>query len=73
MVCSNVVFLYRFFAILLSGKFKDFFIIKKLFQILHVFVLLYKDKLKVQHESATCMLCTNMLHFYVALFIGRSL
>ena len=42
-----------------------FFIIKK-----NVFVLLYKDKLKVQHESATCLLCTNMLHFYVALFLG---
>ena len=56
MVCSNIVFLYYFFAILLSGKHKDFFIIKTLFEILHVFVLLYKDKLKVQHESATCKL-----------------
>ena len=45
---------------------------KKIFQILQVFIFFYKNKLKVQHESATCLLCTNMLHFYVALFRGRS-
>ena len=56
----------------LSAKFKDFLIISNVSQIFHVFVLLYKDKLKVQHESATCLLCTNMLYFYVALFLGRS-
>ena len=71
-VCDDFAFLFHFFAIWLSVKFKGFFIIKTLFQIFHVFVLLYKDKLKVQHESATCLLCTNMLHFYVALFLGRS-
>ena len=65
-------FLFYFFAIWLSMKIKSFFIIKTLFQIPHFFVLLYKDKLKVQHESATSLLCTNMLHFYVALFQGRS-
>ena len=31
----------------------------------------YKDKLKLQHESATYLLCTNVLHFYVALLLGR--
>ena len=68
----TLFFLSHFFAIWLSVKFKDFFIIKTLFQILYVFVLLYKDKLKVQHESATRLLCTNMWHFDVALFSGRS-
>ena len=62
-VCDNFVSLFHFFAIWLSMKLMDFFIIKTLFEILHVFVLLYKDKLKVQHESATCLLRTNMLHF----------
>ena len=46
-VCDNFVFLFHLFAIWLSVKFKDFFIIKTLFQILHALVLLYKDKLKV--------------------------
>ena len=41
-VCDNFVFLFNFFAIWLSVKFNDFCIIKTLFQILHVFVLLYK-------------------------------
>ena len=72
-VCNNLFFLFHFFGIWLSAKFKDFFIIKTLkTQILHLFVLLNKVKLKEQHESATCLLCTNMLHFYVALFLGRS-
>ena len=38
-------------------------------QVLNVFILLYKEKLKVQHESATCPLFIIVLHFYVALFI----
>ena len=63
--------LVSFLCYLIISVIKDFFIIKILFQILRVFVLLYKDKLKVQHESATYLLC-NMLHFYVALFQGRS-
>ena len=71
-ICDNFNFLFHFFAIWLSVKFKDFFIIKTLFQILYGFVLLCKDKLKVQHESATCLLCTNTLHFKVALFLGGS-
>ena len=41
---------------------------KTLFQILHASVLLYKDKLKVEQESATCLLCFNMLLFNVAPF-----
>ena len=71
-ICDNFNFLFHFFAIWLSVKFKDFFISKTLFQILYGFVLLCKDKLKVQHESATCLLCTNTLHFKVALFLGGS-
>ena len=58
-ICDNFDFLFHFFGIWLSLKFKNFFIIKTLFQILYVFLLLYKDKLKLQHESATCLLCTN--------------
>ena len=69
---KNSILLFHFLVIWLSVKHKDFLIINNLSQILHVFVLLYKDKLKVQHESATCLLCTNMLYFYVALFLGRS-
>ena len=68
----TLVFCFIFFGIWISVKFKDFFIIKTLFKILHVFGLLFKDRLKVQRESATCLLYTNMLHFYVALFLGRS-
>ena len=60
-------FLFIFFGFWLAVKYKGFLIFKTIFQILHVFILLYKDKLEVQHESATCLLCTNMLHFYVAL------
>ena len=70
-VCDN--FFFHFFAIWLSVKFKDFFIIKTLFQILHVFVLLCKDKLKVQHESATCLLCTNMLYLLCCTFSRKVL
>ena len=67
--CGNFAFLFHFFDILLSVKFKDLFTIKTL---LHVFFLLYKDKLKMQYESTICLLCTNMLHFFVAFFLGRS-
>ena len=38
----------------------------------YAFLLLYKDKLKVQQESATCPFCTNMLHFYPAFFSRKS-
>ena len=71
-VCNNFVFLFHFFVIWLSVKFKEFFIIKTFFQILHIFVLLYKDKLKVQHESATCPFCTNMLHYLCCTFSRKS-
>ena len=63
-VCGNFVFLFHFFGIWLSVKFKNFFIIKTLFQILHVFVLLYKDKLKVQRVCYALPSCTFMLHFF---------
>ena len=73
-------FLFHFFFcfvsfIWLAVKCKDFLIIQKIFQIFHVFILLYNEKLKVLHKSGICwtwLLCTNMLHFYVALFTGRS-
>ena len=64
--------LFHFFGILLSAKYKYFSIISNLSQTCHVFILLYKDKLKVQHESATCLLCTNMLYFHVALILESS-
>ena len=70
------LFFFCFISLVFDCKWKlkyfDFVIIKTLFQILHVFVLLNKDKVKVQHESATSLFCTNMLHFYVALFLRRS-
>ena len=56
----------------LPVKFKVFPIISNRFQVFHTFILLFKDKLKVQHESATCLLCTNMLYSYITLFLGRS-
>ena len=51
-------------------KYKDFVIISNPSQIIYVFILLYKDKLKVQYKSATCLLCTYMLYSYVALSLG---
>ena len=69
-IYNNLVLLFHFFGIWLSVKYKDFLIISNLSQVLHVFYL-YKDKLKVQYKSATCQLCTNVLHFYVAIFLGR--
>ena len=71
-VYKNSILLFHFFVIRLSVKYKDFLIISNLSQILHVYILLYKDKLNVQHESAICLLCTSMLYFYIALFLGRS-
>ena len=64
--------LFHFFCILLLVKYKDFSIISNLSQICHVFILLYKDKLKMQHESATCLFCSNMLYFHVALILESS-
>ena len=68
-VCDNFAFLFHFFAIWLSVKFKDFFVIWTLFQFLNVFVLLYIDKLNAQNESATCLCaltcCTLMLDFFL--------
>ena len=63
-VCDDFVYLFHFFGIWFSVKFKNFFIIKTLFQILHVFVLLYKDKLKVQRVCYALPSCTFMLHFF---------
>ena len=64
--------LFHFFVIWSPVKYKDFLIISNLSQIFHILILLYKDKLKVQHKSATSLLCTNMLCFYAALFLGMS-
>ena len=69
-VYKKLILLFHFFVISLSVKYKDILIIINLSHIFHVFVLLYKDKLKVQHESATCLAC--MLYFYIALFLGKS-
>ena len=68
---KNSILLFHFFVIWLWVKYKDFIIISNPSQIIYVFILLYKDRLKVQHESATCPLCTNMLYSYVTLFLGR--
>ena len=57
----NVCLLFHFFGIWLSVKYRDFLIITNLSSVPRVFILFYRDKLKVQHESPT-------LHFYVALF-----
>ena len=65
---NNSVLLFQFLGIWLSVKHGDFLIITNLSQVPQVFILLYKGKLKRQHESAACLLCANVLHFYVALF-----
>ena len=59
-VYSNSVLLSHFLGIWLSVKYRDFLIISNLSQVLHSFFLLYKDKLKVHYESATCLLCNNV-------------
>ena len=64
MSAITLFLLYHFFGIWLTVKFRNFFMIKTLFQILHVFVLLYKDKLKVQHVCCALTCCTFMLHFF---------
>ena len=71
-VYKNSILLFHFFVIWLSVKYKDFLIISNLSRIFRLFLLLYKDKSKVQHKRATYLLCTIMLYFYVALFLGRS-
>ena len=58
-----------FFGIWLSVKYKDFHIISNLFQVLEIFILVDKDKLKVQHESEICLLCTKVLHFMLLFFL----
>ena len=52
---NNSILLFHFFVILSSMKYKDFLVIRNLSRIFHVFILFYKDKLKVQHESAACL------------------
>ena len=59
-VYNGSILLFHFFGIWLTVKYKNFLIINK---ILHIYLLLYKDKLNVQYESATCLLRTFMLHF----------
>ena len=65
---NNSVLLFQFLGIWLSVKHRDFLIITNLSQVPQFFILLYKGKLKRQHESATCLLCAIVLHFYVVLF-----
>ena len=69
---KNSILLCHFFVIWLSVKCEDFLIISNISQSFHVFILLCKGKLKVQQESATCLLCPYMLHVNVALFLRRS-
>ena len=67
-VCDNFCFflcvlLFHFFGIWLTVKYKDFLII----QILHVFILLHKNKWKVQHVC--CVLCCTFYRkFLVTIF-----
>ena len=57
------VLLFHFFGIWLTVKDKDFLII----QILHVFILLHKNKWKVQHVC--CVLCCTFYRkFLVTIF-----
>ena len=58
-VYDNSILLFHFFVIWSSVEYKDFLIISNLSEIVCVFILLYEDKINVQHESATCLLCTN--------------
>ena len=64
----------KFFHFTYSNVYKNsillfhFLILCNVSQIFHVCILLFKNKLKVQHESGTSQLCTIMLHFYVELF-----
>ena len=67
-VYKNSILLFHFLVLWLSLKYMDIVIISNISQIFHVCILLFKNKLKVQHESATSLLCTNMLLFYVTLF-----
>ena len=60
--------LFNLFSIWLSAKYEEFLIFSRLSLVLHVFFLFYKNKLKVQHEPATCQFCTNVLHFMLHLF-----
>ena len=59
-----------FVGIWLSVKYGDFLTMRNLSQVFYAFVLLYKDKLKVQHKSAIYLFRTKVLHFYAALFLG---
>ena len=43
------ILLFHFLVIWLSVKYKDFLTISNFSQIFHAFILLFKDKLKVQH------------------------
>ena len=72
MSVTTSFFWFHVFGIWLSVIYKDFLIIKKSFQAFDLLILFYKDKLKMEHESATCMLWINMLHFYILLILGRS-
>ena len=73
-LCGFVV---SFLWYLIISKIQRFLeIISNLSQVFHVFISLYKDKLKVQHTKVQhehvyyCALPV-VFHFYVALFIER--
>ena len=61
-VCDNFIFFFHFFAIWLSAKFKDFFIIKTLFQIpcfcLTLQRQIKKRSTKVQHVCCA-LICSR--------------
>ena len=63
-------FFVLFLWYLLISKMGDFLIINTISQFLDAFILPFEEKLKVQHESVACFLCTNVLSSYVALFLG---
>ena len=65
-VYKNSILLFHFFVIWLSVKCKDFLIISNLSRIVHVFILFCKDKLEVQHKSATFLL---WVYVYVSMCV----
>ena len=58
-VCKNSISLFHFF-IWLSVKCKDFLMISNLYQIVHVFSLLHKDKLKAQERKCNM----SVVHYH---------
>ena len=68
-VYDNLALWFHLFGIWLSVKYRNFLVINNFLQVIQVFILLYKEKFKVQHENATCLLCNIVFHFYVARFV----